>query len=165
MNDSYAETSVKRQGTIGTLFLKVALVVLCVLMVAISAATKSHIIMGIGAIFVVAIFYLMPRLNVEYEYIFVDGQFDVDKIMGGAKRKNILRIDFEKVDVVAPEGSHGLDPFGNLKEKNFTSMNREITPYIIVVEEGRQKVKIIFEPSEKMLEVMKSKYSRKIMTF
>lgn len=165
MNESYAETSVKRQGTIGTLLFKVALVVFCVLLVVIASMTDSPIIMGIGAIIVVAVFYLMPRLNVEYEYIFVDGQFDVDKIMGGSKRKNILRFDFEKVDVVAPQGSHGLDPYGNLKEKNFTSRNGEVTPYVIVVNEVNQKIKVLFEPSEKMLEVMKNKAPRKIMTF
>ena len=44
-------------------------------------------------------YYLLPRLHVEYEYVFCDGQLDFDKISGGMKRKNMLRIDFENLVV------------------------------------------------------------------
>lgn len=54
---------------------------------------------------------LIPFLKIEYEYIFCDGQIDFDRINGGARRKHILRVDMEEVELVAPKNSHALDQF------------------------------------------------------
>jgi hypothetical protein len=165
MNGLYAEAGAKPRVTMKSVLIKILLIAVAIIFVIIAILSTSKILLPVSAISVVAVIYFLPLLKVEYEYIFVDGQMDFDKIMGGSKRKRILRIDFEEVEVVAPEGSHALDSFNQLKVKNFSSLQPEITPYAMITRTGEERIKILFDPTEKMLEVMKMKSPRKIVNY
>lgn len=164
MNQSYAEAGVKKKDTTLTLVLRILLILGIVVGVLVMLLGSFFTIIGvaIGA----AMVFLFPRLNVDYEYVFVDGQIDFDRIIGKSKRKTILRIDMEQVDIVAQQGSHALDGFTHvqMETKDFASGNKEIKPYIIIASVEDKKYRIAFEPSEKMLAVMKQKSPRKIST-
>lgn len=165
MNQFYAETAVKRKDTLATIGLKV-LMILGVL-VGLILMFLGQLFSFIGVALVVAIFFFYPRLDVEYEYVYVDGQLDFDKISGKAKRKTMLRIDFERVEIMAPINSHALDSFNNiqLEKKDFTSLNKDSKPYAIIVNADNKKMKILFEPNEKMINMIKQKTPRKIETY
>lgn len=163
MNDAYAEVVVKRKDTMLTMILRVFLVFL-ILISFLLITLQNGIFLVIGAILIVGIIYLFPRLNIEYEYIYCDGQLDFDKIMGNSKRKTIKRIDFEQVEVMAPLGSHSLDGYTYIqtKMKNFTSNRKDVTPYVVIAKDGPTITKYLFEPNKKMIDLIKMKYSRKI---
>lgn len=165
MNELYAEAGVKRKETAGTYALRVLLVIVAI--VAFLLTFQNTILLLLAAILIVAIIYIFPRLSVEYEYVFCDGQLDFDKIMGKAKRKTALRIDFDTVEIMAPEGSHALDAFkhANLTVKDFTSRDKNIKPYVIIVRDGETAMKILFEPNEKMLNCIKLKAPRKLSQY
>ena len=163
MNDAYAEVVVKRKDTMLTMILRVFLVFL-VFVSFLLITLQNGMFLVIGAILIVGIIYLFPRLNIEYEYIYCDGQLDFDKIMGNSKRKTIKRIDFEQVEVMAPLGSHSLDGYTYIqsKMKNFTSNRKDVTPYVVIAKDGPTITKYLFEPNKKMIDLIKMKYSRKI---
>lgn len=165
MNEMYAEVSVKRRETPGTYALRVLLIFIAI--VSFLFTFQNSILLFISAILIVAIIYIFPRLNVEYEYVYCDGQLDFDKIMGNSKRKTALKIDFEKVDILAPEGSHALDGYTHVKStvKDFTSRRKDVKPYVIVLREGEMATKILFEPNEKIINMIKMKYPRKIAQY
>lgn len=166
MNELYAEASVKKKETAGSFLIRFLLIFLGVASFMLSFLSSFLIIFAVAII--IGIVFYFPRLNVEYEYVFCDGQLDFDKIMGNAKRKNALRIDMEQVSIVAPEGSHELDQFShlqNVKVKDFASGDSNAKRYVIMTQTGNQSVKIIFEPSEKMLACMKQKSPRKIISY
>lgn len=165
MNELYAEAGVKRQQTMGTVLMKAGLITLAVL--AFLLTFQSQIILIFAAVLIVVIVYLFPRLNVEFEYVYCDGQLDFDKIMGGAKRKTALKIDFEQVEIMAPENSHSLDSFKNAKLdiKDFTSKSKNAKPYVIIYRKGETAYKILFEPNEKMINCIKMKNPRKITEY
>lgn len=118
------------------------------------------ILLGLG-------YYLAPRLSVEYEYVFCDGQLDFDKISGGAKRKTMLRVDFDNLVVLAPKNSHALDGYrhNGVIVKDYTSLNADARIYGMAVTGGENTTLIYFEPSEKMLAAMKQKAPRKIVEY
>lgn len=165
MNELYAEAGVKRKDTAGTYALRFLLIFAAVVLFFFSL--RSQILLFIAAIVIVAIFYFFPRLSIEYEYVFCDGQLDFDKIMGKAKRKTALKIDFEQVEVMALMGSHALDGFnsGNYTVKDFTSKDKNAKPYVIIFRQGEKSLKILFEPNEKMLNCIKMKYPRKLIQY
>lgn len=165
MNELYAESSVKRKETTGTLALRVVLILIAIVSFLLSG--QNSILFLIAALVIIAIVYIFPRLNIEYEYVYCDGQIDFDKIMGKARRKNAMKIDFEQVEIMAPQGSHSLDGYTYLKtkEKDFSSKNKEVKPYVIVVRKGEEKTKILFEPNENMIHCIKSKYPRKVVEY
>lgn len=165
MNESYAETAVKRKNTAGTYALKFLLIFLCICTFLLSAG--SSILLFVSVLLIVGCIYLFPRFNVEYEYVFCDGQLDFDKIMGNSKRKTALRIELENVAIMAPEGSHSLDGYTHVKfkVKDFTSMGKDIKPYVIVLHEGEMVTKILFEPDENMIQKIKNKSPRKVAAY
>lgn len=120
-----------------------------------------------GIVLVLVLGFMFPRLNVDYEYIYVDGQLDFDKIIAKSKRKTMLRIDFEQVEVMAPANSHALDGYTHtqIEKKDFSSGAKDSKPYVIIVNQNEKKLKILFEPSEKMIEMIKQKSPRKVVTY
>lgn len=165
MDGMYAEAGVKRGGSAKSILLK-ALVIAAVLFTFFFAGvTGSRLLFALGLISGCLIVWFWPRFNVEWEYIFVDGQLDFDTISGGEKRKTRLRIDFEQVEVVAPAGSHALDAYKHYKVRDYSSLKKDADIYVIVAkiaEEGLEQ--IYFEPSEKMISLMKEKAPRKVMS-
>lgn len=165
MNQLYAEAGVKKKETIATMALR-ALMILGIL-IGFFTLLFGGIISVIGLVLIVFLIFLIPRLNIEYEYVFVDGQLDFDKITGKSKRKTVLRIDLEQVEIVAPMNSHALDSYNNIQyeNKDFSSGDKNVNPYVIIGTAKAKKVRITFEPTEKMLTMMKQKSPRKVVSF
>ncbi len=99
-----------------------------------------------------------------WEYVYVDGQIDFDEIFGGEKRKTVLRIEIEEADAVAPVDSEKLAGYRHLPVKNFTSLEEGARVYGIATKlSGKEeKVLILFEPSDKMLDMMSEKSPRTV---
>lgn len=165
MNELYAEAYVKRKEDIKSLIIK-GLMVFGILL-GFFVFTLGGFISIVGIIIMLPLIYLFPKLNVEYEYIFVDGQLDFDKIMGKSKRKQMLRINFEQVEIMAPINSHSLDGYNSseLSVKDFSSRDKEAKAYVIIVKSENKKLKVIFEPSDKMIDCIKQKSFRKLVTY
>ena len=165
MNHLYAEAGAKKKDDGKILGLR-ALLILGVA-VGVIMLLFGGVFGIIGVVLVVAAIYLFPKLNIEYEYVFVDGQIDFDRITGKAKRKTMLRIDMEQVEIIAPQGSHALDGFTytQLVNKDFSSGDKNVKPYVIIAGVEDKKYRIFFEPSEKMLSMMKQKSPRKIAQY
>lgn len=165
MNQSYAEACVARKNSASTIALRILMILLII------AGAFVMLMGGIfglaGAIVIIVMVYLWPKLNVEYEYIFVDGQIDFDRITGKSRRKTMLRIDLEEVDIIAIQGSHSLDPYKNIKcvKMDFSSGSNDAKPYIAIVNKDGKKYMIAFEPNELMLTMIRQKSPRKLAQY
>ena len=165
MNQLYAEAGVKKKDTILSRALRALMIVAVV--IGVMFMLLGGLFSFVGVVIIVLMVFLFPRLNIEYEYVFVDGQIDFDRITGKSKRKTMLRVDLEQVEVVAPEGSHSLDGYTYVQceKKDFTSGDRTVKPFVVIAHVEEKKYKIYFEPSEKMLAMMKQKSPRKIAQY
>lgn len=165
MIELYAEAGVKRKDTIKTMIIRFLMVFGAIASFLLTMSSTYLIFISIAIIIAVVFFY--PRLTIEYEYVFCDGQLDFDKIMGNSKRKNVLKVDLEQIQIMAPEGSHELDGFNkpDVKKKDFSSLKPGNKAYIIAVRLDGDSLLIKFEPSEKMIGCMKQKSPRKVITY
>lgn len=165
MNQQYAEAGVKRKDSAATMGLKALMIIGVGLGLFFVMLGQLFTYVGIALFLVVFFFY--PKLNVEYEYVYVDGQIDFDRITGKSKRKTMLRIDFDQVEIMAPINSHSLDSFTHvqMEKKDFSSLSKDSKPYVIIANVDNKKMKILFEPSEKMLTMIKQKSPRKVQTY
>lgn len=161
--DTYAEAGVKQKGTAKAMLIRIGLILLALVTIPLSGLNSFLYIVPVVVILVMI--YIFPRLNLEYEYIYVDGQIDFDRIMGGRKRKTVLRVDMENVELVVPSESDELLMYSHkegIQTKNYSSLVPGAKTYTaIVVQEGKY-TKVVFEPSEKMLECMRGKAPRKV---
>lgn len=165
MNQLYAEAGVKRKETPSTIALRVLMVIGVIAGLLMMTFGGIFSIVGIGLAALIIFFF--PRLSFEYEYIFVDGQIDFDRISGKSKRKTMLRIDMEQVEIVAPKGSHSLDGYTYVQyeKKDFSSGDKNAKSYIIIANKENKKYYISFEPNEKMLTMIKQKSPRKLAQY
>jgi len=165
MNDMYTEAGVKKQKSAKDALIKVAIFVADAILL-FAGLLGASILLFLGIAATVATFYFLPYLNVDYEYIFCDGQFDFDKIMGGNKRKTQLKLDLDNCEVLCPANSHQLDgyTYQKLQVKDFSSGDPSAKTFALVGKDIKNNtmVKVIFEPSEKMLAFAKQKAPRKV---
>lgn len=171
MTGAYTEYSVKKLPDAKSFAGKVGLIagVLVLLFMGFMFAGTTLGTIGIGGGFGLGFIAIMiwPRFNVEYEYIYCDGQFDFDKISGSDSRKHILRLDLDSSTLLAPESAPELDSVNSIKGlvvKDFSSGDKSARRYCLVATDGESKIKVIFEPSDEILELAKSKAPRKVIT-
>ncbi len=167
MDGLYAEARAKKKVTMKDNLIKFLLIGGMIACFVLGFLTFKMLLVFLGIVLLALGYYFLPKLSVEYEYVFCDGQLDFDKISGGARRKTMMRVDFEKMVVVAPKNSHALDGYrhNGVMVKDFSSLDENARVYGMVVTGGEQNTMIYFEPSEKMLAAMKQKAPRKIMEY
>lgn len=167
MSDLYSEWMVKRKKPVWAPLAKVGLITLTVLCFLSSFTGVLWFMVLVAA----GLGYLTYRLSLEwdleYEYTFVKGELDIDKIMGKSKRKRCIVVDLENTEIVAPVNSHALDAYQSkkCKEYDFSSHMPEAKPYVIYATVKNEMSKILFEPNERMLNDMRNTAPRKVVLY
>ena len=101
----------------------------------------------------------------EYEYLYLDKELSVDKIMAKSKRKRVGTYSLDRMEVFAPVYSYHLDNFKNrqVKEKDY-SIGEVLQPdgrYAMYYEGGE---KILLSPNEELVKVLKNMAPRKVFS-
>lgn len=161
MTEYFIEQLVKRSVTIGTTVKKVGLIALTIIAFLISPLLSAFGPLVIVALIMLDIF-LFKRMDIEYEYAFFNGDFDIDKVMGKESRKRLFSVNLKDVDVIAPSGSQEVLGYERLKAINYSTCTPGNKTYELVTLQGSEKVRVIFEPNEKMLNAMKDLAPRKV---
>ena len=162
MTEYLIEHLVKRNPTTGTYLKKAALIALPVL-----GLLLMPVLGMFGPIVVVILImvdmYFFKRLDLEYEYVFYNGDLDIDKVMGREARKHLLSVNIKEMDVLAPTGAQEVLGYQHLKAIDYSTCTPGNRTYEMVVPKGGEKVRIIFEPNEAMLKAMKDMVPRKVI--
>ena len=164
MSDAYVECLVKAKTSMTAKLLKILLIavtVVCILgmLIGITLAIIPAILAGAGAYFVN--FFT----DLEYEYLYIDKELVVDKVMAKSRRKRVATYSLDKVEILAPVKSYHLDNYRNrtAKVKDY-SVGEELKPdlrYVMFYEGGE---KIFLNPSPEMVKLMKNVAPRKIFS-
>lgn len=163
MNETYAEAIVKAKPTPKLLAIRVGLILVAVIAAFVVIFGGQPLMFPLGAIVIVAVVYFFPRFsNIEYEYVYCDGQLDFDRISGGNRRKTDLRIEMENVEIVAQFGSSYLDGHKNAAIKKDYSSGNTDKCYVIIAGKEEKQYYILFEPTAKMLDCMYYKSPSKV---
>ena len=150
MSDLYREILVKREMPASARILKgalIGLVVLCLL----GGIMVTPLLLPVGVVLgVVFWIFVLPKLDVEYEYLYVNGELDIDVIYSRQKRKRIDSYDMQELELMAPTKSHALDSYVNgqgVKIKDFTSGRPDQKSYTLVLnkEKGREIIRVEFD--------------------
>lgn len=168
MEGNYCEARVIKKTTSKDIMIKVALIAGVVLFAVGYLLTANFLLAILALAAGIAAFIIFPRLSVEYEYVYCDGQLDFDKITNkGNRRKHIARIDFDNLAVMAKEGNHALDGYmrQGVEQLDFSSCDPEAQKWVIVITKGGISKAYICEPDEAMLQRMKYKAMRKFVEY
>ena len=110
-----------------------------------------------GAIFGTVI--LRRNFALEYEYIFTNGDLDIDKITAKSSRKRMVSIKCSKVEKYGEY--KGQTAPGSVKQTyNFCNPDSEGQMYMIAESRGEGTVMIIFAPDERIREAIEKHIPR-----
>lgn len=117
-----------------------------------------------------AVLFLWRRCYNEYEYIFTDGQLDVDRIFSKQTRKHLVSINAKEIMLVAPIQSE--------KNKRYFEMSYDINidagdhrkdekaahgKYYLLARKGDKTLKLLFQPNEQILKLLKQYAPHKVI--
>jgi len=116
-----------------------------------------------GVLAVIGCLVFLPRLNVEYEYLYMQRSLTVDCIFSKEKRKNAAEYDFDKMEVFAEEGSEKLSAYKNrdLVTRDFSSGYPDRKRYVMIINSGKETEKVILEPDVRIVDAVRSIYPSK----
>lgn len=162
MREFMTEQLVKKKTTATDVLIKAGLILLTA-----ASLLFFHLHTIVSIIFIVLVFldiYMFRRLDVEYEYVYFDGDVDIAKIMNKQSRKDLFSCNIkEDMDIIAPTESPELQRYQDLKTLDYSTKNPGNKTYTMVTLYKGQKVKVIFEPNEKMLNGMRDTAPRKVI--
>ena len=156
MSDLYIELLVKKKKTSTDTLLKALMIGVTVIFV-LGGILFNPIILIPAIVMGVVDYFKLPALDLEYEYLYVNGELDVDKIMSKQKRKRVGSYDMKKVELVAPRNYHELDSFRNrkdLKVHDYSSMEENAKTFGMVINGEKGMELIYFDPNEAILKDM-----------
>lgn len=165
MSDTYVECLVKAKGPFWGKLVKAVLILLTVILV-LAMFLLPTIMVFLGAVVTGAGAYFVNMFtDLEYEYLYLDRELVVDKVMAKSKRKRIATYQLDRVEILAPFKSYHLDNYKNrtVKIKDY-SIGEELQPdrrYAMFYEGGE---KIILSPSEELIKAMKNTAPRKVFS-
>ena len=161
MSEAYVECLIKAKQSSLAKAGRVILIVLTVLF-------------GLGALFVIWLavpavltgfgaYFLNMMTDLEFEYLYLDKELVIDKVMAKTRRKRVATYSLESMEIVAPIKSYHLDGYKNREVKTLDYSIREVQQpdqrYVFYCE-GNQKV--IFSPSETLIKAMRNVAPRKV---
>lgn len=163
MSEVYHEHMIKRRMTAVGICGRVFMIILCI------ASVLSAAFFGVFAFIASVIFayltrYVFQMTDVEYEYMYLSGECQVDKICGKMKRKGCGKIEMEKVEIIAPEDSPVLAEYEKqvYKLRDFSSLEPDAEKYVVFERNDSTLIKVIFEPGEDIIKEMQMNSPRKV---
>ena len=163
MGETYVECMVARKPSTIMTFLKILLMMITVVFVLIGMLNFIGLIVavvaGIGA------YIATLNANLEYEYLYVDKEISVDKVMAKSRRKKVGTFSIEQMEIFAPLNSHRLDSYRN-REGKVTDYSSGIASqperrYMMVCDGG---TRVILEPNEALIKAVQNIAPRKVFT-
>lgn len=158
---------VKRKQKAMSGVLRVIMVVFAVILILMGIALSQGFMLP-GFLLVVLYFAYSTFSQKEYEYVLEGTQLTIDIIFGKKYRKTAHILDMDKLEVVAPNWHDAVARYrkngGNekLPKYDYTSYEEDTPFYTMIVTVDRQKIKLLLDLSEEMLQMLKKRYPDKV---
>lgn len=161
MSETYVECLVKKKSNAGMVFLRMLTTIMAVAFIVIGVIAWQALLIGLamGA----AAYFVYLNADLEYEYLYLDKEITVDKVMAKSKRKRAAKYEVERMEILAPIKSWHIDDFKNRTVKTVDySSGTEKQPDLRYVMYYEGNLKIILEPSMEMVKAIKNVAPRKV---
>ena len=165
MSDLYSELLVKKERTAKDRLVKGSIIALIVLLVLAGLFIMPLLLIAAIVLGVCAYLFIFPGTDLEFEYLFVNGELDIDKIMAKSKRKRVKSLNVTECDIMAPLNSHRMDYYnGNQKMKtlDFSSGIEDHKRYAMIIRDSGETCRVILELDDELANTMKNSAPSKV---
>lgn len=116
MNDSYKELLVKRERGIQGTIMRIVCVVPTVLLALLMFSGSLIVFIAVVALGIFD-YFVFQWTDIEFEYLYLDKEITVDKVMARTRRKRAAVLDVNKIEIMAPQNSSQLAYYKNRQVK------------------------------------------------
>ncbi len=167
MGDTFLEQIVKKRDTVKEsiirfliIFAGVVIFIASLLFLGNQFVGPFSLLIGVGGIYFA--WYFASGLNLEFEYIYTNGEIDFDKISAKRKRKRIVTVRISS-----------FDDFGKFDAQKYKNQRYDVTinasvslldpetHYATFRNRDGKSCILMFTPNEKLLETIKAQYRKK----
>ena len=160
----YSELLVKKEQTVKDQAIKI-LLIFFIVFTAIAGLLLTPLAWVLTIALGVAAYFVMPLLDLEYEYVFVNGELDIDRIASKSKRKRMKSFDLAKMEIMAPVNSHRMDYQNhntNMKVLDFSSGNSQHKIFAMIIPDEKDVYRVLLEPDKELLDNIARSCPRKV---
>jgi hypothetical protein len=168
MDDLYREILVKRSSTGKDKALKYLVIAVTALVIVAGILFFPPLILGGIVLGILDYYFVLPNFDLEYEYLYVNGDIDVDKIMSRQKRKKAASFDLAELEICAPTGSHELDSYlsgGNAKIADYTSGEENVKSWTVICNHNGERTGAMLELDETVIGDLWRRAPRKVIKY
>lgn len=164
MKDVYEEQLVARKPELKYAFYK-GLLIFVVVFAALAGFFFHPAFLLVAFALGVGVYYLIQMFDIEYEYLYVNGELDFDKIYAKSRRKRMLSVQAEHLEMMAEKGSHHLDSLrhSQFKAYDFSSGDETHKIYEMYIRTETELLQILFEPNDNIIEAIRQISPRKVI--
>lgn len=156
--DSYVEVLVKKTDMPGKGVVRVAPVALAVFFFVIGL---QNMWFWAAALLMLAVSYVVYlRTDLEYEYLYVDRELTVDRVMAKSRRKREQVLSLEALQTAAPEGSSHLEAYRGREGTvyDYSSGSKSNKRYVLCFPDKR----VIVEGEDVLLKALRNAAPHKV---
>lgn len=163
MNESYKELLVKKEQKLTDKLLRTVCMGITIVAGFMTLLLMNAIFLATAVVFGVLTYFVNQRTDVEFEYLYLDREITIDKIMAKMKRKRMVTLQIDKMEILAPASSHQLDSYQRREVKSFdysAGHDIEDQKLYVMYYEGNQKY--ILNLTEDFAKTVKGMAPRKV---
>ena len=112
MSEAYKELLIKQKESMKDKIIGYVMVVLALFCIGATVLFATPLcLIGTVVFGILSYVFYFSRMQVEYEYTYMDKELRIDRICNVSKRKSIKVLDLTQMELMAPKGSHHLDHY------------------------------------------------------
>lgn len=163
MSDSYIELLIKRKTSPVKMAVKLLLAVIaggCLFLGLAGYLTLFFI----GIILALAAYYAHLGSCIEFEYLYLNKELTVDRILAKSKRKRMAEFDLQRMEIMAPADSPRLDSYKNKKYimYDFASGQEDSKTYVLVYAGDNELAKVKLDMTDELYKAIRDISPRKV---
>ena len=163
MGDVFNEQIVKRNNTFQDTLKRAGIFSVVLVITVLSFTFVTNVAIFIVAALLFGAVYLMSYLNKEFEYVFTNGELDIDVIYNRSRRKRLFSVSVKDIEVMAHIEDKSHEHAFTTAQQEFLCHSGENGPntYAFLAVVKGKKSKVVFEPNEKMLRAISTTLNRR----
>ncbi len=152
--DVFIEELIRRRRAGKETAFKIGAVILGLVLVALAFHFFTSIFPFFFAIICILIFFMFKYTVKEYEYSFINGDLDIDMILGKRKRKNVLSCTAREIRLMEPADKKVEGDFTQVLDASVNARS-EGRWYFICERDDGGRVLVYLNPSDRLLRAFK----------
>lgn len=162
MHDQYIEVLVKRKPIEGIKTIKQVCLSLVIAMFLIGCMSSMVLFYVLSVVFALFYYFIILRLDVEFEYYYLNGELDISQIFNRSKRKEVVSLNESTIVLVAPVEAQEVQGLGYLRTIDCSSNDSADSIYAVIYNHQNTVKKVLINKNDDLLKYLKRKMPNKV---